>query len=184
LWLTAGWVVFSANERSGARSVDGEPNAEWAAAGHRKLWRLCTKRGLPSICGAVNGWVPIDARPKESEKWVVEETASLGRWRRHVKFLIRGWSRRDKAALCFPKPCISWHFRHRTWVHARADCLTPARRPLSRSAFLLLCCFLRLQDIVLHGIVPMFSIAHVNSVERRLGPAWHLLLSTWCPCHH
>jgi hypothetical protein len=84
---------------------------------------------------------------------VVEETASLGRWRRHVKFLIRGWSRRDKAALCFPKPCISWHFRHRTWVHARADRLTPARRPLSRSAFSLLCCFLRLQDIVLHGIV-------------------------------
>lgn len=102
----------------------------------QELWRLCTKRGRPSICGAVNGRMSIDARPKESKRWVVEETASLGRWRRHVKFLIRGWSRRDKAALCFPKPCISWHFRHRTWVHARAGCLTPARRPLSRSAFL------------------------------------------------
>lgn len=35
MWLAAEWVVFSANERSGARSVDGEPNVEWTAAGHR-----------------------------------------------------------------------------------------------------------------------------------------------------
>ena len=36
------------------------------------------KEGTTKYCDAVGGWMPIDARPKESKRWVVEETASLG----------------------------------------------------------------------------------------------------------
>ena len=59
LWTKDWWAVFSANEWSVMRGVDGKPKAEWTTGAGAENYGLCT-RGTTDRYGTVSGGTPIE----------------------------------------------------------------------------------------------------------------------------